>query len=161
MARPDPASARFLTAAAVLSLGAVGAALVSQYGFGMEPCPWCVLERAIFVCIAVAALIGLALRGAGRRVFAGLGLLLSLCGVASALWQHFQAAHSQSCALTLADRIVSRTLHLDSLLPSVFEARASCADAAVTLLGIQYDLWALGAFVVTALLTLSVLRRRA
>jgi disulfide bond formation protein DsbB len=161
MARPDPASARLLAGAAVLSLAAVVIALVSQYGFGMEPCPWCVLERAIFIAIAIVALLGMALRGAGRRLFAGLGVLLALCGVAATLWQHFQASHSESCALTLADKIMSRTLHLDSLLPQVFEARASCADAAVSLLGISYDLWALGVFVVVGLMALSALRRRA
>lgn len=159
MARPDPASARLLIGAAGLSLAAVVAALVSQYGFGMEPCPWCVLERAIFLAIAILSVLGLALRGVARGLFAGLSVLLALCGVAATLWQHFEASHSQSCALTLADKIMSRTLHLDSLLPSVFEARASCADAAVSLLGISYDLWALGGFVVAGLMAFSAMRR--
>ena len=56
------------------------------------------------------------------------------------LWQHFVAARSASCNLTLADRIVNAT-GLDALLPDVFEARASCADAAVVLLGVPYEFW--------------------
>ncbi|HET9642456.1 MAG TPA: disulfide bond formation protein B, partial [Burkholderiaceae bacterium] len=109
----------------VLSLAAIGAALVSQHVFDMQPCPWCVLQRVIFAAIALACLIGLAWRTtAGRTAAAGLGLLLSLTGIAAALWQHFVAASSVSCNLTLADRIVS-AMQLDALLPDVFQARAS------------------------------------
>ena len=141
---------------ALLSLAAVGAALVSQHVFDMQPCPWCVLQRVIFLGIAVACGIGLLWRGATGRAFsAGLAFVLALLGIAAALWQHFQAAASTSCNLTLADKIVSRWMHLDSMAPDVFEARASCADAAVNLLGVPYDFWSLGLF---AVLTVALVR---
>jgi disulfide bond formation protein DsbB len=118
---------------AVASLGAVIAALVSQHAFGMEPCPWCILQRVIFLAIGAFALLGLVWRGpAGGRVAGSFALLLAGCGVAAALWQQLFAAKSASCNLTLADRIVSAT-QLDHVLPDVFEARASCADAIVSL----------------------------
>ena len=81
-------------AIAVVCLGAVGAALVTQYRYGMDPCPWCVLQRAIFVAIALAALLGLLWRQRRRAASspACLVLLLALSGVAAALWQHFVAA---------------------------------------------------------------------
>jgi protein dithiol:quinone oxidoreductase len=147
------ADGRWLVGIAVVSLVAVGAALVSQHGYGMEPCPWCILQRLIFVAIALACLIGLA----ARRVAAAGVLLLALAGVAAALWQHFVAAASNSCVLTLADRIVM-TLKLDSLLPDVFLARASCADAAVPLFGIPYDFYSLALFVLIALASARLLR---
>ena len=81
-----------LVAGAVIGIAAVGAALVSQHVFGMEPCPWCILQRLIFLAIALACLIGLAVRQFG----AALVMLLSLCGIAAALWQHFKAAASSS-----------------------------------------------------------------
>lgn len=144
---------------AIVCVAAVGAALVSQYRFEMQPCPWCVLQRVIFLAVAIACVIGLAWRQrVGRRVGAGLALLLSLSGIAAALWQHFQAAASASCKLTLADKIVSQWLQLDQMLPDVFEARASCADAAVSLLGVPYDFWSLGLFVVFAVLLARLLR---
>ena len=66
---------------------------MSQHVFGMEPCPWCVLQRLVFVAIGVFALLGLAWRGAaGTRVAGGLALLLAAAGLAAALWQHFVAA---------------------------------------------------------------------
>lgn len=141
--------------AALLGLGAIGAALVSQYVFDMQPCPWCVLQRAIFAAIGIAALIGLVL----RRLGAAMVLLLSLSGAAAALWQHFVAANSLSCNLTLADRIVSG-LGLDSLLPQVFAAYASCADAAVKLFGLPYEFWSLGLFVLLAVTAGAALRAR-
>ncbi len=148
-------------AVALLCVAAVGAALVSQYRFDMQPCPWCVLQRVIYLAIALACGIGLLWRGAtGRRVAAGLALLLALAGAAAALWQHFQAAASASCKQTLADKIVSGWLQLDSLWPDVFSARASCADAAVSLLGISYDLWSLALFAAVGLALLAVLRQR-
>lgn len=140
-------------------LAAVGAALISQHVYGMQPCPWCVLQRVIFLAIAIACGLGLLWRSAsGRAVAAGLGLLLALSGVAAALWQHFQAAASASCNLTLADKIVSGWLGLDSLWPDVFSARASCADAAVNLFGVPYDFWSLALFGIVALALLRAVR---
>jgi protein dithiol:quinone oxidoreductase len=153
-----PPQAAF-AAIALACVAAVGAALVTQHVFDMQPCPWCVLQRVIYLAIALACCLGLVWRGTtGRRVAAGLGLLLSLAGVAAALWQHFQAAASTSCKQTLADKIVSGWLQLDSLWPDVFSARASCADAAVRLLGVSYDLWSLTLFIGLGFVLLTVLR---
>ena len=145
----------------IASLAAVGAALVSQHVYGMQPCPWCVLQRVIFLAIAIACGLGLIWRSvAGSVTAAALGLLLALGGIAAALWQHFQAAASASCNLTLADKIVSGWLGLDSLWPDVFSARASCADAAVNLFGVPYDFWSLALFVMLAFTLLRALSRQ-
>jgi len=149
-----------LSGVALVCVAAVAAALVSQHAFDMQPCPWCVLQRVIFLSIALACGIGLLWRGrVGRLVSTGLALLLAVSGIAAALWQHFQAAASASCNLTLADKIVSGFLHLDSLLPDLFSPRASCADAAVNLLGVPYDFWSLALFSAIALTTIRALRR--
>lgn len=130
-----------------LCVAAVGIALVSQYSFGMQPCPWCTFQRLLFLLVAATA--GVCALGKGRwwALFAaGLALVFSAAGVASALWQHLVASRSGSCALTLADRILGE-LGLFRLLPSVFEPKASCAEAAVHLLGLPYELWSLSLFV--------------
>ncbi len=145
--------------AAFLAFAAVGLALVSQHAFDMQPCPWCILQRLIYVIFGIVALIGLV----GRRVpvvagaAAVAGLVLACCGLAAAGWQ-VDAEKSASCNLTLADRIVNAT-GLNALSPSVFEARASCADAAVSLLGVPYALWAGSLFVLFGALTIVALRR--
>ena len=151
----SPRRPALLLGIAGLSLGAVGIALVTQHLMGMEPCPWCILQRLIFVAIALAALLGLLL----GRMFAGLLVLaLSACGIAAALWQHFVAAASDSCNLTLAEKIISG-LGLDGSLPEIFQPRASCADAAVKLLGVPYEFWSLALFVLTGVLALRLMRR--
>lgn len=158
MSRAQPT--RTLVVILVLCLAAVAAALVSQHVFGMQPCPWCVLQRLIFLGVALACLVGIVWRRRPGSAISGLlAALLGLCGGAAALWQHFVAASSTSCNLTLADRIVSAST-LDSLLPAVFEPRASCADAAVKLFGIPYDMWSLAAFVIVIVLAARVLGRR-
>ena len=158
-ARGRPTAATSMLAfVAIVSLGAIVAALVSQHAFGMEPCPWCILQRLIFAAIGVLALVALAIRATtSTRIVAGLGVLLSLAGIAAALWQQFVAAKSASCNLTLADKIVGWT-QLDRLVPEAFEARASCADAAVNLLDVPYAIWAAVAFVVCAVALVRALK---
>ena len=146
--------------AAVLPLAAVGAALFTQYAWDMQPCPWCVLQRIVFLAIALVALPGVFLRSAWARWSIGsLIALLAAGGAAAALWQHFVAASSTSCALTLADRWI-RSSGLDELAPQVFAAYASCADAKVNLLGVPYEFFSLALFAVLGFVALRVMRSR-
>lgn len=148
-------------AAGVLPVMAVCIALFTQHGLDMQPCPWCVLQRLIFLGISVAAWIGLALGAAlPRRVMALLMLALAGCGVAAALWQHFVAAASTSCKLTLADRVMTAS-GLDNLWPEVFAPFASCADAAAKLLGLPYEFYSLTLFVMLGAAAIWLLRQPA
>ena len=152
-------SPRLLLAALALAcVGAVATAVALQYTFGMQPCPWCILQRVIYLTIALAALLGLPWRTrAGTLASATLVALLAICGMAAALWQHFVAASSASCDLTMAERIVS-ALTLDERWPEVFTAYASCKDAAVDLLGVPFELWSLALFAGMLLVAIKLLR---
>jgi disulfide bond formation protein DsbB len=144
---------------ALTCAAAIGAALVSQHVFEMQPCPWCVLQRLIFASIGVAALAAWAAQAAWLRATAWvLAVLLAISGVAAALWQHFVAASSASCNLTLADKILAQ-FGLDAALPEIFQPRASCADAAVDLLGLPYEFWSLALFVLLGVAAAFGLRR--
>ncbi len=151
--------ARLLVVIALACFAAVGAALYTQHAMDMQPCPWCILQRLIFVVIGVVALLGAFVARYLAKPAAALVLLLALAGGAAALWQHFVSAASGSCNLTLADRIVS-ALRLNTLLPDAFEPRASCADAAVDLAGLPFEFWSLALFVLLALAAIGVLRAR-
>ena len=152
-------SRALLLGIAAVAFAAIAAALVSQHVFDMQPCPWCVLQRLIFVAIGLVALTGLAWRSAiGQRVVTLGVLLLAGSGIAAAAWHYFVASTSTSCNLTLADRIMSGS-GLAALLPDVFEARATCADAAVALLGVSYVLWALALFVAIGAAAVGLLLR--
>ena len=154
---------------AAVCLAAVGAALVAQYQFNMQPCPWCVLQRVIFLAITLAALLGGLLSGlfnaAGATrnsnlFFSALVDLLATCGMAAALWQHFVAAATASCNLTFAERVIS-ALGLDERWPEVFSAYASCKDAAVNLFGVPFEFWSLALFAAITMAAMQLLVKAA
>jgi len=148
--RPAGGRAGLLLVAALAAAG-VAAALVSQHVFDMRPCPWCILQRLIFVVIAGVALLGgLWPARAARSAAAVMVALLGLAGVGTAFYQHFVAARSLDCNLTLADRIVN-SLGLSDALPAVFQATATCAEAP-KLLGLPYVFWSAALLALLALL---------
>ena len=152
-------AAPLLAGMAALALAAVATALVSQHVFEMMPCPWCALQRLVFMTIAAASLLGLLWTSPpGRRVGAALAGALALCGMAAALWQHFVAAASASCNQTLADRILGFT-GLDRLWPEVFAAYASCGESRAALLGVPYEGYSLVLFVLLGAGAWQVLKR--
>ena len=158
MALPALTPRQSLLAIAALALAGVVAALVGQYGYDMRPCPWCILQRVLFVLIALLCLLGaLPASRPAQRVAAGGGVLLAALGIAAALWQHFVAAKSTSCNLTFADKLLG-ALQVESLSPQLFGITGSCADAAVDLLGVPFEFWSLALFVVLAVLAMPALR---
>jgi hypothetical protein len=68
---------------------------------------------------------------------------LHLAGVTAAIYQAQVASQSFSCAQSLADQWMTKT-GLESALPWLFGIYASCMDARITLLGIEYAYWSLG-----------------
>lgn len=136
---------------------AVGAAYYTQHAWNMQPCPWCVLQRLIFLALAAAAALALVWRSPlGRRIGSLLVLAFAGCGIGAALWQHFVAASQASCDLSLAEKIIG-ALGLDARYPDLFMAMTSCADAAIKLFGLPYEFWSLGMFALSALGAITVM----
>jgi len=148
-----------LVAIAALCIAGVGAALAAQYRFDMQPCPWCILQRVIYLAIALLCIAGALLPAATRKLLAGGALLFALLGAAAAVYQHVVAAKLNSCNLTLADKIIN-ALGLESLVPALFQVTATCADAAVSVFGVPFEYWSLALFALLARMALSVLMRR-
>jgi disulfide bond formation protein DsbB len=143
---------QWLALVAVLAYAAVGAAVVSQFQFNMQPCPWCTLQRFIFLVVGTLALLGAVLPAPRlRRWLAVLMALMALSGASAALWLQFVASSSTSCKLTMADKIMAG-LGLFEIAPDLFVPTASCAEAAVNLLGIPYAIWSLALFLFCALI---------
>ena len=148
-----------LLAMALASVAGVAAALVAQHGFDMQPCPWCILQRVIYLAIALVCGVAAAWPArAARMALSGLALLLALLGAASAIYQHVAAAKQAACNLTLADKVIT-ALGLESLWPALFQVTASCADAAASVLGLPFEYWSLALFALLALLAASILGR--
>ncbi|WP_310389830.1 disulfide bond formation protein B [Roseateles sp.] len=154
--------AQALAAIFFASLAAVAAALVAQHAFGVKPCPWCVMQRGVFLLIAAVAGLTWVLKGVRPVRSAGLILImvLGLAGVAAAAFQHQVASKLASCDMTLADRLLS-ALDLENLLPSVFMVTASCSEAAAyRLIGLPYELWSGLLFVAIAVASLVAVKKR-
>lgn len=153
---------RLLNVIALLCVGAVAVALVSQHVFDMLPCAWCVLQRLIFLMIAaVCWLAVLAGRYAGwpQRLGAVAAAGLGCAGALAAWYQYTVAANMFSCNMTFADRYMVSS-GLDAGLPWLFGIFATCMDARVSLLGIEYALWSMGLFILVTVLAGAAAWRR-
>ncbi len=149
---------RILNLIAIVCLAAVGFALFSQYVLDMQPCAWCVFQRLIFLVIAgICLLANLFRSGFLQKFFAFTTFALSVGGILSAWYQYSVAANMFSCDMTFADQFMAKWTGLDGMVPWLFGIYSSCMDAKVDLLGIEYALWALGLFVVIAVMALIVL----
>lgn len=154
--------AQALAVVFIASLAAVAAALVAQHAFGVKPCPWCVMQRGVFLLVAAVAGLTWLLKGVRPVRSAGLILimLLGAAGVAAAAFQHQVASKLASCDMTLADRLLT-ALDLENLLPSVFMVTASCSEAAAyRLIGLPYEVWSGLLFVAISIASLVALKKR-
>lgn len=143
---------------ALACLSAVGIALFSQHVLDMPPCAWCVLQRLIFLCIAAVCLLANLFNAKVIKKIAALTSAgLGISGVFAAWYQYSVAAEMFSCDLTFADRFMSRTTGLDGAIPWLFGIYASCMDARVEFLGIEYALWSLLLSAVIVIASLAVL----
>ena len=153
---------RSLRLLGLLCFGAVGIALISQYVYDMQPCAWCVLQRLLYLIIGSTALLTTLGQPGKLRLSLTVALVVagSIAGMTSAWYQERVAANTFSCAQTFADQIMTKS-GLESVAPWLFGIYASCMDARVKLLGLEYAWWSMlmfaivGAIGVSALLTLT------
>ncbi|RZL33361.1 MAG: disulfide bond formation protein B [Rubrivivax sp.] len=159
---PSKLPARALAGMAAASFAAVGIAVVAQHQFGVKPCPWCVLQRGIFLLIGAMSLLGWLVQRKRALRQAVLVVVLVLCaaGLTAAVFQHEVASQTATCAMGLADKTLT-ALNLEELWPSVFMVTANCAEAAAyRLLGLPYEVWSGLLFAALAALGLVVLPKR-
>jgi len=145
---------RILHSIALLCVAAVGLALVSQHAFNMPPCAWCVFQRLIFLVIAAVCWTGVLLSRASptaSRIAGALALAGAVGGLVAGWYQHTVAAQMFSCDRTFADRFMVDS-GLDAGIPWLFGIFATCMDARVELLGVEYVLWAMALFALVGVL---------
>jgi len=154
-------STRILNLIALLCVAAVIVALVSQHVFGLRPCAWCVLQRLIYLAIAVVCWLGVLLArfSALRQLANAIAAALGIGGMMAAWYQYSVAAKMFSCDQTFADRFMVHS-GLDAHMPWLFGIFASCMDARVHVLGVEYSIWSLVLFGVLTLMSLVALARQ-
>lgn len=150
-----------LIAIAIASFGLIGGALYFQLVEYMEPCPWCVIQRYLFIALGITCLIAAFLPPKGSRRAAILALLFALGGVGAAGWHVWIKAHpSISCGLDPMETSLNH-IFTAKLAPMLFRANGMCTDELEPFLGLQLPSWSLIWFVgFVIVLAILILRGR-
>jgi disulfide bond formation protein DsbB len=150
---------------ALLAVVAMLFAAWLEHGVGLNPCPLCITQRVFVVAGGLVALLA-ALHGAGalgRRVYAGLGVLLAIGGGAVSarhVWlQSLPEDQVPACGPSL--EYMLETLPFRETLSMVMMGDGNCADVHWTFLGMSIPLQTLLLFAAIALINLWQLLRRA
>ena len=153
-----PTSRNALLLIAAVSAALVGAALYLQHAKGMLPCPLCVIQRYLFLGIAIFALVG---AFAGKiRAFTGLALLCALGGLGVVGKHLYVLAHPGfSCGIDPMETVLNK-IPTATMLPWLFRADGLCEDARDTLLGLSIPQWSALWFVLLAGALVYLLARR-
>jgi disulfide bond formation protein DsbB len=152
-------SRNILLSIAAVSIALVGVALYLQHAKDMLPCPLCVIQRYLFLGIAIFSLIG---AFAGKiKVFAGLALLSALGGLGVVGKHLYVIAHPGfSCGIDPMETSLNK-IPTATLLPSVFRADGLCEAMQEPVLGLSVPQWSGVWFVLLTLALVWVLARRA
>lgn len=132
--------------------GLIGFALYLQYVKHQDPCPLCMVQRLIFIALAVIFLIAV-LHGpkrTGERVYAALIVLLSVTGVGVAsrhIWiQHLPKDQVPACGPGL-DYMLD-TMPLSGVLKQLMHGSGECAEKGWTFLTLGIPEWSLLCYIV-------------
>lgn len=142
----SPKSTRWIFAAVgIACVGLLTAAYYAQYGPSqLQPCPLCILQRYVYIAIALLALGGAAAgpaRMGGMVVASVLGLLAAM-GAALSVWQVSKGASMTSCDTDTVGLFVYG-LPMRSWWPEFLAAYGGCADKIPPVLGVSIPMWSL------------------
>ena len=152
-----------------LTFAAIGVACVMllstayflQYGPGQQqPCPLCVLQRYVYLAIAVVALLAAAV-GPSRVVAivcAGALTGIAVTGAGLAIWQLSKGDSMASCQSDPVGQFVYN-LPMRSWWPQFLAAYGGCADKYPPIFGLSVPLWSLISFAGLAVICMLMLLR--
>jgi protein dithiol:quinone oxidoreductase len=151
-------SRSLLTAIAMICLGLVAVALYLQHVQNLLPCPLCVIQRYMFLAIALCCLVGAF--GDKPKLGAGLGLLGAIGGLGFVGKHLWVLAHPGfSCGIDPMETALNK-IPTAVYLPWLFRADGLCEDARDTLLGLSIPQWSALWFVLLAGALVYLLVRR-
>lgn len=130
--------------------GLLGYAYYAQYRLYLDPCPLCITQRAFYVGIGLAAIVGLVSvrRALGQRVAAGLLVLSAIGGIVTAgrqVWlQHLPPDKVPECGPGLQYWLENNPWF--ETLSLLFKGDGNCAQVDWTFLGFSMGEWSLAWF---------------
>jgi disulfide bond formation protein DsbB len=154
-----PSSRNALLLIAAVSIALVGAALYLQHAKDMLPCPLCVIQRYLFLGIAIFSLIGAFANKI--KALATLALLCALGGLGAVGKHLYVLAHPGfSCGIDPMETMLNK-VPTATVLPWLFRADGLCEAAQDTVLGLNVPQWSAVWFVLLTAGLVWVLARRA
>lgn len=149
-------SSRLLNLFAGIACGAVLLiALYLEYALGLQPCSLCILQRLIFLILAVVLFISVLQNPGNRgiRIYGSAVFVLGILGILAAsqqLWLQHHPQQAQVCIPGLA--YMMENFPLSQTLNILFSNEESCSIVKWTLLGRSIAFWSLLCFIALALL---------
>jgi disulfide bond formation protein DsbB len=147
----------------LVCLGLLGFALYLQHVGGLEPCPMCIVQREVFILVAVVAAVCGLLKGRMAHL-AGSGLLalLAILGAfvaARQSWLQWYPPEVVSCGRDFYGMI--ENFPLSRVIPMLFKGSGDCSKVDWTFLGGSIANWSFVCFsCVFAAAVLMILRRK-
>jgi disulfide bond formation protein DsbB len=154
-----PTSRNALLLIAAVSIALVGAALYLQHAKDMLPCPLCVIQRYLFLGVAIFSLIGAFANKI--KAFGALALLCALGGLGTVAKHLYVLAHPGfSCGIDPMETMLNK-IPTATALPWLFRADGLCEAAQDTVLGLNVPQWSAVWFAILTASLIWVLARRA
>lgn len=137
-----------------ISLALIGVALYLQHFQDMLPCPLCIIQRYLFIAVALFCFVVAALPRNALRIGARLSALAALAGAGVAGWHVWIQAHpSVSCGIDPLETSLNKIPSAE-LMPYLFKADGMCTTDYAPILGLSIPQWSLFWFAVFALVLL-------
>lgn len=154
-----PSQRALFALVALVPAALIGFAVILTVGYGIAACPLCVVQRMIYLGIALAALCGFLAAGRGVAVVAAV-LMLTLAATGGAIAWHQLYLQRHPFAATCGDgtawweRLVDQA---GQAIPMLFRADGLCGSSNWSMFGVSIVEWSLLAFSGLALLALLTL----
>jgi protein dithiol:quinone oxidoreductase len=144
----------------LICVGLLGYALYLQHWQGLDPCPWCVVQRLGFMLVGLVALLG-AIHGPARRgtaIYATLGFIAAAAGAAAGayhVWLQSDPVRAAKCVGSPVELVLDR-LQIGKLAPALLQYDGPCTLKPWSFLGLSIPEWSLAWFVILAIALLAI-----
>lgn len=148
----------------LICAGVLAYAYYLQTVLFLDPCPWCIAQRLLFMTISLIAVTGLfhGPDAGGARAYGVAGAVVSLCGVAAAsyqIWLQSDPARAASCTASWLEYTLD-WLRIGQLSPNFLMYDGPCTLAPWDLFGFSIPEWSLICFALLGFDFLSLIWRR-
>jgi disulfide bond formation protein DsbB len=135
----------------MVCLGLLGYALVLQHLDGLDPCPWCVVQRLGFIGVATVSLIAALHRPGtvGTVVYSFLAGVIAAAGAAAAsyhIWIQSDPERAMSCANSPVERMLDAS-KIGKMIPPLLQYDGLCTIKPWKFLTLSIPEWSLVWFV--------------